>query len=177
LTGKDGEAVASRKEAKKARREKRKQRAHRAPGDRPTGPPPVAVASGQGDVLLMDVPGMEKMSVVLEKFVWPFLEETNFTSEVDCHNLFTFAAAAWNIALHPEAQHQAEIDELVTKMTALPSAGFDAEAPSYLRLLLARMIARKKAHFAQNRRVIGAVEVTKMGKTLHVNVISSPPPQ
>src|SRR5438874_3549484 len=108
--------MSSRKEAKKARREKRKRRQLEGQRHRfepaPSVPPAISVPLE----LVSAAAGREKMSVVLEEFARPFLEEANFETEKGIHNLLNFAVAAWNIALLPEDKQQETLDRAVAKL-------------------------------------------------------------
>src|SRR4051812_38260054 len=134
--------MSSRKRARPSRRQEHgplpRRRLNRKPGPAPPGVP----------TLVIERPaGVEKMSVVLEEFVRPFMEGVDLDSEYGLQNLFMLASLAWNISLLPEAEQRGEIHEAVGRgMPDLP-----AEFRSEARALITAMIAHKKERFPNNR--------------------------
>jgi hypothetical protein len=140
-------------EAKKKRRLKRLQRKSEG-----------GFSGGEGFSL---VPlGMEKMSVVLNEFVEPFLSETSSVDEMQ--TLFSFGVMAWNTALLPEQEQEPAIEDIVRKMG--PSTRADLNE---VRVVLKQLILRKKTHFANNRRMIAGFDLRDTGDGYHLNVVSS----
>lgn len=114
--------------------------------------------------------GQEKMSAVLEAFVEPYLPETRTYEEQ--HMLFSMAVVAWNLALFPEANRQAELE----KFLQLLSKPNDSSVRQEMKELLEEMVERKQLFFADNKRHIVSFELERAGKTNHLSVASTPAP-
>jgi len=111
--------------------------------------------------------GPEKMSVVLEKFVEPYLEMA--TDERGFRNLLTLGVVAWNAALLPEERRMATLDDVFRKHQ-MPDAD-----QQIMRSLLQELIDRKNAYFSTNRRSIIHFVLTDTGDGYYLNVVSSLP--
>ena len=120
-----------------------------------------------GVELVIDPPGHERMSEVLEGFVEPYRE---FAPSEDAYRkLLMLALVAWNAAILPEGQRQALIDE--TLGVGLPGATEEDSADA--RRLIEDLIRRKLDHFAANKRMILSFELTDRGHDFHLSVMST----
>jgi hypothetical protein len=111
--------------------------------------------------------GIEKMSVVLEKFIEPY--KNMAADEQQFRNLLNLGAVAWNVALLPEDRRMAAIDAFFSKYQT------PGEHRKFARLLLQELIDRKEAHFSTNRRSIVDFVLTDTGDGYHLNVVSTFP--
>src|SRR5262245_24493007 len=112
------------------KRHRRLQERKRQLPDSPFGP----------GAILVEPEGVEKMSVVLERFVAPYRNLT--TSEEAFRKLLNLAVLAWNAALLPEAKQDPVIDEVLRDgLPPLPPA-----EQAGVRALVKEMIDRKLAH-------------------------------
>lgn len=112
-----------------------------------------------------------KMSKVLEAFVEPYVDLTKSLDEL--RSLFMIAILAWNIALLPEDQQQAAVEDLVRK--AITAEGEETEeSQEDLKGMLYELIARKEMLFAEYRRLILNFELVETRDQYHLTVLSSP---
>jgi hypothetical protein len=121
----------------------------------------------RGPKVVVEPPGVEKMSVVLEQFVAPWVDEA--IREKSLEKLYSLATLVWNAALLPQEEQGAIVNELVDK--GLPGSSFADRAA--MREFIQAMIDRKHAHFADNRRMIISFELTDQGKNYYLSVLSS----
>jgi hypothetical protein len=168
--------MASRREAKKARREKRKRHSQKGLARRPDSESLIPGGVGPRDLVLVEPPGFEKMSVVLDEFARPFFG-SNLAREHGIHYLFVVAAAAWNIAMMPQDQQEQAVDGNVKRLASQLSPGDPDILARDIRDLFRQMIAHKNAYFSENKRPIHSIDVTDEGKSLRLNVISGLPLQ
>jgi hypothetical protein len=108
----------------------------------------------------------EKMSVILRKFVEPYIEFTN--SEESYRKLITLAVLAWNASLLPEKDAQVMIDDVFKK--GLPKS--ETELIAGLREIVDSLVARKKAYFSKYRRQIIDFDVEDLGNQYYISVAS-----
>lgn len=142
----------------KALEKKRLKRRHKNQRRRALSPPP-------GTRLIHDPPGLEKMSVVLEEFVDPYVHMAPTLEEM--RRLYTLATLAWNAALLPP---EARAEFIQRGAQALP-----AEARGDFRAILVPMIERKLAHFADNRRQICGFDLSEGPHGPYLQVMSTMP--
>ena len=109
----------------------------------------------------------EKMSVILRKFVEPYIEYTD--SEESYRKLITLAVMAWNVSLLPEKDGQFLIDGVFEK--GLPNR--DTELIAGLREIVDSLVARKKAYFSKYRRQIIDFDVQDLGDHYYISVAST----
>jgi hypothetical protein len=121
-----------------------------------------------GESLSFELPGIEKMSLVLEAFVKPYLAGLSDISEIRA--IYVPGAAAWNAALLPEDQQQDSIEDMIQKMGRI-----NREPQDQARAFLTNMIDRKQAQFAGNRRMVLSFDLRDNGSGYDLNVISSLP--
>jgi hypothetical protein len=111
-------------------------------------------------------PGAEKMSTVLEEFVSPFLADAEDIEDI--RELYKIGVAAWNMALLPTRRQDEVLEALVGEVH--PETVTDHHE---LQILLGRMIRRKQAYFASNRRMIVGLQIYQTGKHYQLNVMST----
>ncbi len=150
----------------KSRKSKRRQK-QRSPGS-PSLESKLRRLRRQG-ALLPEPPDGIKMSEVLEAFVEPYLDLANTLDELRL--LFLTAVLAWNIALLPEDQQQAAIDNLVEKGIRAEDEGAE-EARADLRSVLNELVARKELLFAEYNRSIVDFRLVDTGDGYHLTVLS-----
>ena len=154
--------MASRKAKKDQRRRKRKRleglkrRSPRAL----VGDSPVAV----------ELPGTEKMSDALARFVEPYLGFTD--SEESYRRLLSLGVVAWNAALLSGDERRQMIDDTLGHVR-----GSEAEKGG-VRQFIDDLVRRKQAEFAADRRPIVDFELTDTGTGYHLSVVwmLQPPP-
>lgn len=152
---------------------KRKDRKKKRPIGRPHRPatPQQAMADltrkhGGLEHILVDSPDMEKMSEVLIEFLDPYLDP--FRSLKELTNLVNMGVAAWNVALLPEPNREQALREA---MALIPPDG-----QVILRALLDSLVRRKLTLFADIRRGILDVQVTRQPDgSPHLSVVSTLP--
>jgi hypothetical protein len=92
--------------------------------------------------------GDDKLSDLLGDFLAPYSQLAE--DEQSYRNLLRIGIAAWNLALFPPEQHPALLDELVSP----ERLAVDEAARAEMRALLEALVARKREHFAAERRYI-----------------------
>ena len=107
-----------------------------------------------------------KMSDVLLDFVTPYVD--SWENEDHLNKLLTLALIAWDAANLPIDKRQ---DLIEHTLQALPD-----EIRSDGRAILAGMIRRKEASFADNKRTIINCKVTMTPAGPHLHVVSMPAP-
>ncbi len=103
------------------------------------------------DLLVVEPAGYEKMCVVMEDFLEPWLHTAEGLEQRQ--ELYYIGATAWNIALYPQHERQALIRHALAEYCESP------DERAVLRRTLAALVARKDALFAANRRFIANVDV------------------
>lgn len=111
--------------------------------------------------------GAEKMSEVLGDFVEPYMGAA--TTKEAYQKLITLGITAWNAALLPEAERSRMLDEVLMKGLGDVPASLKKE----LREFVGELIARKDAHFADNRRAIVDFTVEESHGSYHLSVVST----
>lgn len=107
-------------------------------------------------------PGEVKMSDILKEFIEPHTEFTKDTPSYE--RLVATAVVAWNTALMPVAERITFLDKL--------SQNFDAETQKDFYTAVGELIERKERHFAQYDRQIIDAQVTDLGDSYHLAVVS-----
>jgi hypothetical protein len=110
---------------------------------------------------------VEKMSVILKKFVEPYIEFTD--SEESYRKLITLAVMAWNASLLPEEDGKRMIDDIFGK--GLPKG--ETELIAGLREIVDALVERKKAYFSKVRRQIIEFDVIDLGDQYYISVAST----
>lgn len=140
---------------------------------RPPGPrrPSDALLSKvpPGARLVYSPAGHEKMSDVLREFVDPYWNSA--PDESALRGLLSLAIVAWNAALLPDDEGEEMVDEMIATGFPRASAAERAEA----RGLLESLVARKREHFAANRRAIVSFELMDEGHEYRIHVMSTLP--
>jgi len=125
---------------------------------------------GQGiprkDEFIIEPGGAVKMSEVLTDFVEPYFEFAD--SDIAHRKLMMLAIAAWNTSLIPEEEQQDMVEEVLRTMPATSE-----ELETDLRETVKMLIARKKAHFFEYRRMIVDFKLADMGEGYHLSVAST----
>lgn len=103
----------------------------------------------------------EKMSQVLTRFAEPWMAATN--SEEHCGLVIGIAVLAWNLALMSEAERSSDIDPELLQGLGEPGQE-----------LLRSMIAHKLEFYQDYDRPILDYQVSSVGGTLYLDVISVP---
>jgi hypothetical protein len=161
-----------RKQAKLQRRKRRqkKEKTHSTPGPR-QDPLHAMMAeleneeafSGMQSVI--NPPGQEKMSEVLEQFIEPYLGAVDDVTSMQ--KLTTLATVAWNAAILADDRRESFLDSIMDT--------FPKKARSDAARIIEEMIQRKNRYFADNRRQIVNVQVTDTGDGFHLAVASLMP--
>jgi hypothetical protein len=141
---------------RQARKQKREDRLKRKRAGQPFGAP----------LVLVEFPGSEKMSDVLNKFVAPYIEMA--TDEANVRTLLAIGVAAWNAALLPEDRRMQAIAEV------LDDRRTSASERELARTILYDLIDRKQAQFAAIRRAILDFDLMVTAEGYHINVVSTP---
>jgi hypothetical protein len=111
---------------------------------------------------------MEKMSIVLERFMEPYAEECDGIEAL--RRLYTLGVAAWNAALVPEDERSKTIDELCEKGLGR----LTADDRQIGRAIIEGLVGRKIAHFSRYFRPIVAFDLRDMGDSYYLSVASAP---
>ncbi len=107
-------------------------------------------------------PGEDKMSEILGKFIQ---SHTRFATDTPSYKrLVETAVVAWNAALLPQ-------DERANMLTEI-SKNFDEETREDFYTVVGELIERKERHFAKYTRTIIDVQVTDLGDSYHLAVVS-----
>lgn len=104
------------------------------------------------------------MSIVLGKFIEPYMENVSTTDEYK--NLLTTAIISWNISLHPKEEHAREITQALK--VATPSLRHKGE------VIMRELIARKLKYFSNYKRIIADFEIRETGNCWDLSVMSMP---
>lgn len=111
--------------------------------------------------IIEDRKGVEKMSEVLARFADPWMDAAS--SEEQYRLVLGLAVLAWNFALMSEDERSANIDPKVLQELGEPG-----------RELLSSMIDHKLEFYRDYDRPILDYQVSSIGGTLHLDVISAP---
>ena len=95
-----------------------------------------------------------KMSEVILDFAEPLLK--NFDDDEDFESVIAFATICWNLSFLPEQQRQAQLNAMVDKLSK-SDALLRIEMEDCAKMLL----ERKRAFFANNRRMVVDYEVVE----------------
>jgi len=161
-----------RQEKKRKRHERLKRKQSQRPFDTQTvmvvSREPEARTGSFGDhTALVEVPGLEKMSDVLENFVDPYIDMV--TDARSFRSLLNLGVAAWNAALLPVDRRMALIDDA---LSARKVSGAEQE---FIQAIIQNLIVRKLAHFSANRRAILGFDLKDTGDGYYLRVVSSVP--
>jgi hypothetical protein len=115
---------------------------------------------------LVEPPGQEKMSEVLEAFIEPYMDQA-VTGDA-LRKLLALGVLAWNAALVPDDRRRKMIDGALEGLPKLP-----IDARTEVRALVNTMIERKEAFFPSNRRAIITFDLTDTGEGYHLSVAST----
>lgn len=118
--------------------------------------------------VIRDVPGQEKMSVVLERFIHPYVAEFGDTSDA-YHKLVAVAVVAWNATIMAPERRQQMLEKV--------EQTFPADLRQDYRTIIADLMKRKTRHFARNRRLIIDYEVIDQPDQYHLTVVSTLKPE
>ncbi|MFI5453990.1 MAG: hypothetical protein ACHRXM_00920 [Isosphaerales bacterium] len=155
---------------------KRQERLNRKQAQRPFDTQTVMVLGRQPEVragsfgartALVEVPGLEKMSDVLEDFVDPYIDMA--ADARSFRSLLALGVAAWNAALLPVDRRMAVIDD------ALRDRKESGANLDFFRAIIQNLIDRKLAHFSANRRAILGFDLKDTGDGYYLRVVSSIP--
>ncbi|HEC04452.1 MAG TPA: hypothetical protein ENI81_13035 [Phycisphaerales bacterium] len=114
------------------------------------------------------VPRTEKLSAVILDFARPL---TDSLDDRDFKGAICIAIFCWNIALLPEDEQERERCSVVQKLTQkAPEIADDIQTWSR------KLLDRKKALFADDRRMVVEYRVTEEGDFHHLFVLSTPLP-
>ncbi|MBH8573012.1 hypothetical protein I8752_08265 [Nostocaceae cyanobacterium CENA369] len=117
--------------------------------------------------VVIEPPGAEKMSEVLEDFIEPYINEVN---NLGAHRrLLELAVTAWNTSLLPRLQQR----ETVEKLFNLEMFEGDIEMQQEIKKLVYEMIERRQKYFPKIKRFIADFSLKKAGKSFHLSVAST----
>ena len=114
--------------------------------------------------VIVEPRGVDKMSEIILDFAEPFLEFVDNEKAI-----LTLAMAAWNIAIFPEEDRDAKIDELVTK--CFPQD--DPQVLEMIKAVVSRLILRKLKLHPDNERILFGYEFIESGNKRMLNVMST----
>lgn len=114
---------------------------------------------------VINPPGQEKMSEVLEQFIEPYMNAVEDVASMQ--KLVTIAVVAWNAAIMTEEQGNSLVDSILNTMPE--------EVRKDATQIITEMIQRKHRYFADNRRAIVNARVTDTGDGFHIAVASLMP--
>lgn len=156
--------MASRKSLKKRKPGHQLPRAADGPGELAQR---LAQGAFKNKKLVIEPPGEVRMSDVLDDFIAPYAGAAD--TEADYRKLLTLGIIAWDLALTPKARRPAMLDELLLdRLGNIPES-----LKSELRDLIRVLIARKEAHFADNRRMVIDFTLVRDGDGYQLTVASS----
>jgi hypothetical protein len=121
------------------------------------------------NLVVVEPPGVQKMSEVLEDFVEPFRYEAE--TEVSFRALISLGVLAWNASFVPPKEQRAMADRIPREL--FPEGPSEAQAE--VQSLFLALLERKQTHFAKNRRTILEFNVSPTSAGLHLSVISAQP--
>ncbi len=113
--------------------------------------------------VIVEPKGMDKMSEILIDFADPLLELADNEKA-----MLTLAMAAWNIAIFPEKDREAKIDEFVTK--CFPPD--DPQALEKISAIVGMMVLRKLKLYPDNERILLGYEIIESEDKRMLNVMS-----
>jgi hypothetical protein len=108
-----------------------------------------------------------KMSEVLEAFAEPYLALAD--SDEATRRVIALAAAGWNASFHDREAQREMIDDLLNHI--MPDA--PRRDKSDFRKIMAELIRRKRAYFAEDNRYILNYKLTDLGDSFHLTVLST----
>ena len=111
---------------------------------------------------VINPPGQEKMSEVLEQFIEPYLGAVDDVASMQ--KLTALATVAWNAAILADDRRESFLDSIMDT--------FPKKARADAAQMIEEMIQRKNRYFADNRRQIVNVQVTDTGDGFHLTVAS-----
>ena len=114
--------------------------------------------------VIVEPRGADKMSEIILDFAEPFLELVDNEKAI-----LTLAMAAWNIAIFPEEDRDAKIDELVIK--CFPQD--DPQPLEVIKAVVGRLITRKLKLYPDNKRILLGYEFIESGNKRMLNVMST----
>ena len=120
----------------------------------------------EGKQVVMAAEGEVKMSDVLEAFISPYLYLATTTETY--HKLLVVAITAWNIALRPAAERDAELARLLALMPQMT-----AQEKDDMKAIVGALIVRKERFFAKYQRTILDYQLKDLGDKYHLSVVSS----
>lgn len=117
--------------------------------------------------VVVEPPGVEKMSEVLKDFAKPLLDRCE--NNDSARTVISVAILAWNICLLPEEEQQAAVEEVFAASSRSP----DREAAATARQDFSMLMDRKKRYFAHINRDIIDYQFTEQDGHIGFNVVSS----
>ncbi|MBD2654999.1 hypothetical protein H6G45_16215 [Synechocystis sp. FACHB-383] len=111
--------------------------------------------------------GMRKMSMVLEQFVAPFLDDEDSYEEREF--FFELAVLAWNCAVFPESGREKLMESFFSGL-ANPLDPESMEATQDLRVFVEELIERKLDVFPKDNRIIQDFQLTQHEAGFHISV-------
>jgi len=114
--------------------------------------------------VIVEPKGRDKMSEILIDFAEPLLELVDNEKA-----MLTLAMTAWNIAIFPEEDRDAKIDELVIK--CFPQD--DPQSLEKIRAVVGMLVLRKLKMYPDNERILRGWEFIESGDKRTLNVMST----
>ncbi len=122
----------------------------------------------------------QKVSDVILEFAEPLLEYAR--NERSFKTMVGFAIACWDVALRPEEEQEKSICDAIHRVAK--EAGDDPETAAHLETVARVLLARKKAIYPNDRRIILNYEFVEEGDSTQLIVtfameapLSTPGPQ
>ncbi len=125
--------------------------------------------------IVIEPPGVAKMSDVLDDFIAPYKNDEMTLSQHQ--NLLGLGTLSWNLAIleQQDSEHKTDntrqkvLDKLLNEQLKTNDPEFRADTES----LIDAMIARKKDFFADNQRRILSYQLEDLGTEFHLSVAST----
>jgi len=114
--------------------------------------------------VIVEPKGRDKMSEILIDFAKPLLELVDNEKA-----MLTLAMTVWNIAIFPEEDREAKIDELVIK--CFPQD--DPQSLEKIRVVVGMLVLRKLKMYPDNERILLGYEFIESGDKRTLNVMST----
>ena len=117
--------------------------------------------------VVVEPPGVEKMSEVLTDFAKPLLDQCE--DNESARGIIVLAIAVWNTALLPEEEQREAVEEV---FVALSQSIPDEFLPAF-RADISMLMARKREHFPHINRHILDYQFTEQDDCIGLDVVSS----
>ena len=115
--------------------------------------------------LVYGVEGAEKMSVVIGRFLKPYLDDTE--SQEEYEDVLAMGILIWNASLLPDRERGKLLKKMVRQVPRFERDSF--------KQFVDELLTRKRLLFDGNKRMILNFSVEDAGDSYHISVISTLP--